>query len=338
MHDSPLIFICPGQGAQRPGMGRAWFDAVPAARQTFAAADEALTFDLGERTYRLSELCFDAERALLDRTDVCQPALYTCGVASYQGLIEQHGRLNVQAAAGLSLGEWTALHLAGVIGFIDGLKLIALRGRLMQEAAEQTAGSMVALIGADGDQAQAVCDEAAHGEVLVPSNFNAPGQIVLSGAMNACERAVDVAKSMKLNAKALQVAGAFHSPLMEPAAEGLKAALEDVEFNAPDFPVWSNVTGRPHDGDDLNSIKSRLVQQLVSPVRWSQCCTSMVQTLGEASNDENHSAPCWHELTPARVLKGLFRRIDRSIEVHTHDEPENLPATSEDETASHATH
>lgn len=322
MSDAPIILLCPGQGAQTVGMGRAWFEAHPASAQTFAAADEAVPLEIDGTEHRLSDLCFDGPAELLNRTDVCQPALYTCAIAAWQGLLEEQGAINVGAAAGLSLGEWTALHLSGAIGFIEGLRLVALRGRLMQEAAERSDGSMVALIGADEAQAQAVCDEGARGEVLVPANFNAPGQIVLSGAASACERAITVAEGMGLRAKGLSVAGAFHSPLMEPAAEGLAAALEEVELSTPSAPVWSNVTGLPHDGNDPESIKSRLVQQLTSPVRWSQCCASMASTLSEDGQD----AGGWHELAPGSVLRGLFRRIDRSVKVRTHDTPEQRHA------------
>ena len=195
----------------------------------------------------------------------------------------------------------------------------------MQAAAEASDGSMVALIGAEESQAQAVCDDASKGEVLVPANFNAPGQIVLSGAANACERAITTAEAMGLKAKGLSVAGAFHSPLMEPAAEGLAKALEDVTFSSPSLPVWSNVTGRPHDAEDVDSIKSRLVQQLTSPVRWSQCCESMAQTLP----DQGEKPLEWHELAPGNVLRGLFRRIDRSVKVKAHDKPDQEPSTTE---------
>jgi [acyl-carrier-protein] S-malonyltransferase len=309
-------------------MGKLWVEAHPASAQTFAAADEAVPLDIGGESMRLSSLCFNGPSELLNRTDVSQPALYTCAVAAYQGLLEEHGSIDIAASAGLSLGEWTALHLAGAIGFTEGLRLVALRGRLMQSAAEQSDGSMVALIGADEAQAQAVCDDAAKGEVLVPANFNAPGQVVLSGASSACERAIEVAEAMGLRAKGLAVAGAFHSPLMEPAAEGLANALEEVEITSPAVPVWSNVTGRPHDENDVDSIKSRLVQQLTSPVRWSQCCESMVQTLGEDTETPFE----WHELAPGSVLRGLFRRIDRAVKVHTHDKPEQQHAEAESTT------
>ena len=317
MSDNQCVLLCPGQGAQKVGMGQAWVDAHPASAQTFAAADAALDLEIEGTRHKLSELCFGGPEELLNRTDVSQPALYTCAVASYQGLLEQGWERQVVASAGLSLGEWTALHLAGVIGFVEGLRLVALRGRLMQDAARASRGSMVALIGADESQADEVCEQAAAGEVLVPANYNAPGQIVISGAVDACSRAVEVATALGLRATQLSVAGAFHSPLMEPAAEGLAEALEQVELSEPRIPVWSNVTGSPHEGSDPESIKKRLVEQLTSPVRWSQCCESMTSTL--ASGD---LAPEWNELAPGTVLRGLFRRIDRKVKVRTHDAPE----------------
>ena len=299
-------------------MGREWVSSQPAAAQTFAAADEALDLTFNGTATRLTDLCFNGPADLLNRTDVSQPALYTSSIACYQGLVETEGAPIIRACAGLSLGEWTALHLAGVIGFIDGLRLVALRGRLMQDAAEASDGSMVALIGADEDQASEVCREAAGGEVLVPANFNATGQIVISGSRGACGRAVEVAGSMGLKATELSVAGAFHSPLMEPAAEGLAKALEEIHLSTPLVPVWSNVTGEPHQGDDPDSIKKRLVEQLTSPVRWQQCCTSMVKAIEPSAETPLE----WHEMAPGSVLRGLFRRIDRKVKVQTHDAPE----------------
>ncbi|MEE2681935.1 MAG: ACP S-malonyltransferase [Planctomycetota bacterium] len=323
MSTSDRILLCPGQGAQKIGMGREWVESHPASAQTFAAADEALDLSIGGSEAKLTDLCFNGPAESLNRTDISQPALYTCSVASFQGLLEIEGSPKIRACAGLSLGEWTALHLAGVIGFIDGLRLVALRGRLMQEAAEASQGSMVALIGADEAQADEVCSTAADGDVLVPANYNATGQIVISGSKNACTRSLEVAGAMGLKATELAVAGAFHSPLMEPAAEGLAKALEEIHFSPPQVPVWSNVTGEPHDGENLDSIKKRLVEQLTSPVRWHQCCTSMVETI-EPSDEQPLE---WHEMAPGTVLRGLFRRIDRKVKVQTHDEPEPSATT-----------
>ncbi len=314
------IILCPGQGAQKVGMGKAWFDASPEAAQTFGAADQAL----GERFGRkLSEICFTGDEQTLNRTDIAQPAIYTVSVASHQALVSKDGDAEQQlaspdAAAGLSLGEYTALHLAGVFGFREGLELVALRGRAMQDAAQAAPSGMVALIGADESQARALCDDAAQGDVLVPANFNAPGQVVVSGGAAACDRALEAAEKMGLRAQRLPVAGAFHSPLMAPAADRLAAALEKVEMTAPTCPVLSNVTAAPHAQDAdrktsiIEQIKRRLIEQLTSPVRWRQCCQWLI----------DHQSGAFHELAPGKTLAGLMRRIDRSAKVQTHDEPD----------------
>src|SRR5262245_25324339 len=210
------ILLCPGQGAQALGMGRKWAEASAAARATFEEADRALGNALGAP---LSDICFNGPAERINQTDVSQPAIYVCSVACHRGLVERHGPMSIIATAGLSLGEYTALHLAGVFDFVQGLKLVATRGRLMQDAAVASKGGMVALIGADDAQAQAVCDQSAQGQVLVCANYNAPGQIVLSGHAQACGRALHAASDMGLKATALTVAGAFHSELMRPAAD-----------------------------------------------------------------------------------------------------------------------
>lgn len=309
-----LVILCPGQGAQAIGMGRAWAQASEAAADVFRRADAALgdRFDLP-----LSSICREGPEALLNRTDVAQPALYVAGVACWRGLFGDSARSELVAAAGLSLGEYTALHIAGALSFEDGLNLVTLRGRAMQDAAEAVPSGMVALIGAEPSQASEVCERAAGGEVLVPANFNAPGQIVISGASSACDRAVEAAVSMGLRASKLAVAGAFHSPLMAPAAERLSRALEQVKIAAPDCPTLSNVTARPHAADPAGgkglegTIRSRLVEQLTRPVQWSDGCKWLVDNIpGE-----------FHEMAPGKVLSGLMRRIDRNAKVASHDEP-----------------
>lgn len=304
---SPLTILCPGQGAQRVGMGKAWFDARPDAARTFGAADEIVGEALGEK---LSALCFDGPADMLNRTDVAQPAIFVTSVACYQALANDVTPERLRATAGLSLGEYTALHLAGVFSFEDALQLVLLRGRAMQDAADAGPSSMVALIGADESQAREVCDKASQGEVLVPANFNAPGQVVISGAVGACERAVEVASEVGCRAKALEVAGAFHSPFMQPAADRLREALNTVEVNPPTCTVLSNVTAEPHQ-PDAESIRERLVEQLTSPVRWAQGCAELVKQ-GDCA---------YHELAPGKVLAGLMKKIDRGTKVETHDEP-----------------
>lgn len=298
-------------------MGKAWAKASAAARETFAAADRVLGSSLGSP---LSELAFAGPAERLNQTDVSQPAIYATSVACWRALVERAGGtggsgLPIAATAGLSLGEYTALHLAGVFGFEEGLKLVALRGRLMQEAAVASKGGMVALIGADDAQAQQVCELAANGEVLVCANFNAPGQIVLSGHAGACHRAIDAAGQVGVKATPLTVAGAFHSPLMQPAADRMGEALAKASFAAPTTPIWSNVTAKEHLAGDLELLKRRLVEQIVSPVRWSQSCQAMA-----ADGRLGYDRP-WMEVAPGAVLRGLMRRIDRNIKVTSHEQP-----------------
>jgi len=313
MSDARVI-LCPGQGAQRVGMGKAWLDASAEAAQTFGAADQIVGDRLGAP---ISRLCFEGPEETLNRTDVAQPAIYTASVACFQALLGagDGDEVEIAAAAGLSLGEYTALHVAGAMSFRDGLELVLLRGQAMQQAAEAQDGGMVALIGADEAQAQSICDEAADGRILVLANFNAPGQIVLSGHADACERAVETAGEKGIRATRLPVAGAFHSPVMAPAADRLADALQTVELRPPVCPVPSNVTGLPHghdeQGDIIESVRRRLIEQLTRPVRWDECCRWLVGGVEGAL----------HELAPGKTLAGLMRRIERSVKVETHDEP-----------------
>jgi [acyl-carrier-protein] S-malonyltransferase len=313
---SQTVLLCPGQGAQSIGMGTAWAASSAAARAVIEAADRATSLPIGKA---LSTVCAEGPLDQLSRTDISQPALYTVGVACAAAMRER-APLSLAAAAGLSLGEYTALHLAGAFSFEDGLRLVALRGRFMQDAAESSQGGMVALIGADEDKALEVCAKAAQGEVLVCANFNAPGQIVLSGHATACDRAVTVAGDLGLRATKLVVAGAFHSPLMQPAAERLAKALDETAFSAPSSPVWSNVTARPH-GSDPVTIKQLLVQQLTAPVRWSQSCTDLIDWVRSAG-----TVVSFREVAPGTVLKGLMKRIDRTCEVTSHDQPDPVTA------------
>lgn len=302
-----VVVLCPGQGAQALGMGAKWAQASAAAKDVFERADAVL----GDRFDRaLSRVCWEGPDEVLNRTDVSQPALYVAGVASARALFGDS--FAPVAAAGLSLGEYTALHLAGAFSFEDGLRLVALRGRAMQDAAEASPSGMVALIGADEAQANEVCERAAKGEVLVPANFNAPGQVVLSGSSGACDRAVAVGNEMGLRATRLSVAGAFHSPLMAPARDRLAAALRETPIGSPACPVLSNVTGLPHE-TNADSIRTRLAEQLMRPVRWSECASWLAAQYAGAS---------FHETAPGKVLAGLMRRISRETKVVSHDEPD----------------
>lgn len=304
------ILLCPGQGAQSIGMGKSWFEKSPAARNIFATANKILADDLKSP---LSELCFEGPADRLNRTDVAQPALYACAIASYSALVEQFGDdfAHPICIAGLSLGEYTALHLAGAFSFEDGLRLVAKRGKYMQQAALASRGGMVAVTRPSDDEAEQICEKARQNDVLVCANYNAPGQIVLSGSISACERAATVASEMGHRATVLAVAGAFHSDLMAPAAEKMAEALEKCSISTPKCPVVSNVTAEPHDTEHLDRIKELLVKQIVSPVKWNQSCAWIVNTMDGA----------FHELAPGKVLTGLMRRINRETKVINHDQP-----------------
>lgn len=281
-------------------MGQALFQTSSVARQMFEQANQVLGFDL-------ASICFNGPEDRLNQTDISQPAIYVTSVASYRDAVEK-GTIkpeDVTAYAGLSLGEYTALHLAGVFDFEDGLRLVAARGRYMQEAATAWPSGMVAVMGADEEQINQLCNQARGEGVLVAANFNAPGQIVLSGSMDACERAATVAETRGLKAIPLKVAGAFHSPLMQPAAQRMQAELEKVQFRMPSKPVYANVTADLH--GDQASIKHRLVEQIVGAVRWEQ---TMQKLAGQPEAR-------FVELAPGRVLAGLLKKINRRLPVES---------------------
>src|SRR5579872_2491240 len=295
-----LYILCPGQGAQIVGMGKSLLDTSAIARDLFQTAARVLGFDL-------AAVCMSGPEDRLNQTDVSQPAIYVTSIASYKTAVES-GLFDtgaVTAYAGLSLGEYTALHLSGAFGFEEGLQLVAQRGKYMQEAAVASPSGMVALIGADEAAANKICQEAAAGEVLVPANYNAPGQIVISGSAAACKRAVTTAEAAGLRAMPLKVAGAFHSPLMQSAADKMTAELAKVAFSQPAKTVYSNVTAQPH--SQTQDIKRLLVEQIVSPVRWEQTMQTLV-AVPEAR---------FIELAPGKTLAGLAKRINRRLVVES---------------------
>ncbi|MFQ5501025.1 MAG: ACP S-malonyltransferase [Phycisphaerae bacterium] len=292
---SKTAILFPGQGAQTVGMGRDFAEFSEAARKTFADADEILETDL-------TRVCFEGPADRLNATDCSQPAIFVTSVAIWRALEEKGivDDLRPQVMAGLSLGEYTALHLAGWMNFEDGLRLVAERGRLMQAAAESTSGGMVSIMGLSEAEVLELCQEASEGEVLAPANFNCPSQIVISGAKTACERAVALAERYKARAIPLVVAGAFHSPLMKPAENGLRIALERVKIESREMGVVSNVSADYHgDSDDARRL---LTDQVTNPVRWQ----ASIERL------RSDRVGRFIEVGPGRVLTGLMRKIDRS--------------------------
>jgi [acyl-carrier-protein] S-malonyltransferase len=295
MVHAAVIFT--GQGAQSVGMGRDVFDAEPAAREVYARASEVLGVDI-------ALTCFEGPARVLERTDVQQPAIFVTSVAIFRALIARGAQLGWFArAGGLSLGEYTALHVAGAMALEDAVRLVRRRGELMQEAALNSAGGMVSLIGADEAAARAICDAVRRDEVLAPANFNCPGQVVLSGSDGACRRAVALAGERGIRALPLAVAGAFHSPLMSPAADGLATVLAETSFAATRIPVVSNVDAEYH--ADAASIRNRLERQLICPVLWQRCVERMI------ADGADH----FIEIGPGRILTGLLRKISRDATV-----------------------
>mmetsp|Transcript_3762 Transcript_3762/g.7188 ORF Transcript_3762/g.7188 Transcript_3762/m.7188 type:complete len:405 (-) Transcript_3762:736-1950(-) len=309
------VILCPGQGAQVVGMSKAWVERSPAAKMV---VDEAEAYFKREGFLggdSLGSIMFGGPKERLDRTDIAQPAIFVASYACYKGFLEV-GNAPAVAAGGLSLGEYTALVIGGSMSFLDALQLVTLRGRAMQDASEASNGTMAALLGADqakADEAVAAgLDGAGPDQCLVPANFNAPGQVVISGSREACERAAAYAKEqMKLRVVMLDVAGAFHSPLMSPAAERLGAALAQTEISSPTIPVMSNVTALPHT-DDPDTIRQRLVSQLTSPVRWENCLRYLLDHQGSAD---------FVELAPGSTLAGMMKKIHRSKKVLGFDSP-----------------
>jgi len=294
--------LCPGQGAQVVGMGKDFFEASPSAKEVFETANGVLGFDL-------ASLCFNGPEERLNQTDISQPAIFATSVAAFRAAVHA-GVIDptaVTAYAGLSLGEYTALHLAGVFTLEEGLRLVAARGRYMQEAAVATPSGMVALLGADEAVATKLCEENAQGDVLAPANYNAPGQIVVSGSKGACERVLKAAEAAGLKATALKVAGAFHSALMQSGADKMKAELQAATFAAPTTPVYSNVTAALH--TEASKIKELLVAQIVSPVKWEQTMKTLIAKGGDGAR--------FVELAPNRHLAGLAKRINRRLPIES---------------------
>jgi [acyl-carrier-protein] S-malonyltransferase len=291
MSKTALLFA--GQGAQVVGMGKDLAENSPTARTWFDRANAALGYDL-------SSICFSGPEAELTKTEHAQPGIFLVSWVAFELLKERAPDLNFQAAAGLSLGEFTALTAAGAMSFEEGLKVVRQRGRFMQEACEATRGGMAAIIGLDEAPTREVCTQAG----VALANLNCPGQIVISGATDKIAQACELAKAKGAKrALPLTVAGAYHSPLMAGAQPKLQAELARVTLTPPAVPVVANVTAQPHEG--VEAIRARLVEQVTSPVRWE---ASMRYLLRQGFTR-------FIELGPGTALSGFMRRIDKNAQI-----------------------
>jgi len=294
---SRIAFLFPGQGAQAVGMGKRLSESIPAARRLYDRAGEILGYDL-------AKLCFEGPADELDSTVCSQPALFVTSLAALESLRSESPDvvLSCEAAAGLSLGEYTAMVFAGVMSFEDGLTLVQQRGAAMQEASDATPGGMVGVLGLERVEVEALCEKARAGEILQVANLLCPGNIVISGTIAACERAAELARSMgAMKAMPIAVAGAFHTGIMRPADQRLADALAGVPMQKPRIPVVSNVDATAH--DDPDEIRQLLIKQVVEPVRWEDSVRYLVQ----------QGFDQFYEVGPGRVLRGLLRRIDRGV-------------------------
>ncbi|MGA2266526.1 MAG: ACP S-malonyltransferase [Phycisphaerae bacterium] len=295
-------FIFPGQGAQHVGMGRDLYEVSPAAKSLFDQAEAATGLPL-------TKLCSQGPEEELARTDISQPAIFTVSAALLKCMDErlsppQQATIAPAYLAGLSLGEYTALYAAGAMDFATAVRLVARRGQAMQAAAKAVPSGMVSVLGLDEAKAAELARSAAEGQVLVCANFNAPGQVVLSGSLEACQRAAAKAADFGASgAVPLKVAGAFHSPLMQPAAEELAKALDQATITELQRPVVANVDAACY--RRAADIRGKLLAQLVSPVRWQQSMEFLLVAGVER----------FYEIGPGRVLAGLMKRINRRAEV-----------------------
>ncbi len=294
-------FIFPGQGAQVVGMGADFAQQFPPAMNIFDQANKIVGYDL-------KKLCFEGPQEQLNATTVSQPAIFTTSAAILEVFRtnETTNQIVPQVTAGLSLGEYTALYAAGVMSFKDGLKLVQKRGQAMQQAADNSKGSMVSILGLDKEKVQQLCDKASQGQMLVPANFNCPGQIVITGDIQACQRAVELAPEFDaIKAIPLAVAGAFHSQMMQPAADDLSNAIKQTDLTMPEnIKVLANINAQYYNSTD--EIHSGLVKQLVQPILWQDC---MERLLDEGFEN-------FYEIGPGRVLTGLMKKINRKIKVN----------------------
>ncbi len=288
-----IAFIFPGQGSQYIGMGRDLYEQFSKVRELYDQAEEIVEFPL-------RRISFDGPEEKLRQTQFTQPAIFVHSLSVYK-ILDDMGILP-SVVAGHSLGEYSALVAAGALSFTDGLRLVKLRGELMQLSGEKNPGTMAAIMGLDEQKVKQVCQEASRHGIVQPANFNSPGQVVISGSIEGVKTAMKLAKEQGARlVKELPVSGAFHSPLMENALSGLTSALSETKFNKPKILIYSNVTAKPV--SDIDEIRDLLKKQLLSSVLWQNIIENMC----------NDGVEKFLEIGPSKVLTGLNRRIRREV-------------------------
>lgn len=289
-------FVFPGQGAQFSGMGKDLYDSDERAKQLFEKANEVLG-------YKITDIMFSGTDEELKQTKVTQPAVFLHSVIS--ALCKQ-GDVKPDMVAGHSLGEFSALAVSGALSFEDALHLVYIRATAMQKACEAHPSTMAAIVGLDDEIIEKVCQEVSHdGNVVVPANYNCPGQLVISGNFEAIDEACQKLKAAGAKrALPLKVGGAFHSPFMQMAKDELQRAIETTEFKTPLCPIYQNVDGMKH--TDPEDIKANLIAQLTSSVRWTK---SVKQMIADGADD-------FTECGPGKTLRGMIARIDKSVNAH----------------------